>query len=633
MLPNPGSCRLIVFCAMMACAVVFASPGNTTMDKKRVLLLHSYHQGLTWTDSVMQGMLAVLKQSDVKLEIHVEYMDSKRHPPPALFAYLQSLYRRKYHGIRFDVILLSDNNALAFVVKRGADLFPGVPVVFCGINNYTPDLLAGRAGITGVTEEIDINGTLALARQLRPKIRKFVFINDRTPTGRANQEKFKQARSDPVNRAFGFELWDDLTIAELQQRLRGLTPDTAVCLFTFHRDRAGQWFSIAEYLTLIGASSSVPVFSFWHNYIGHGVLGGAMIYGREQGRRCAEYARRILDGAAVASLPVLVASPNPMLLDDRLLRRFGIARRNIPSEALVLFQPESVVRKYQHIIIASVVVVILLAVLVVTLLVNIVKLKHNERERIRLNTFLEAKNAELEQMVYVASHDLRSPLVNIDGYSKELAIATQTLQEALAGAPAEKQPAIVAPVLARDIPEALRFIRTSATKMDTLLSGLLHLSRTGRASLVIESLDMNRLLAKVTDSIEYQIKAAGVALQVGDLPPCRGDAVQINRIFSNLLDNAMKYLDPDRPCTIRVSGRFDGHRSVYCVADNGIGIAPDQREKIFELFQRLDPARGSGEGLGLTIVRRIVSRLQGAVWVESEDGGGSRFYVALPSGR
>ena len=262
---------------------------------------------------------------------------------------------------------------------------------------------------------------------------------------------------------------------------------------------------------------------------------------------------------------------------------------------------------------------------------DITERKRAEEERARLNANLEAKNTELEQMIYVASHDLRSPLVNIDGYSKELDYAIQHLLHALQESPAGVTPQAIAPLLEHDIPEALRYIRTSASKMDTLLTGLLRLSRLGRAALKIEPLDMNKLFCKIIDSTGFKIKEAGIKLEVGDLPPCRSDAVQVSQIFSNILDNGLKYLAPHRPGVIRITGRIEEKRSVYCVEDNGTGIASVYLDKIFELFHRLDPAHVDGDGLGLTIVKRIASRLEGTVWAESDVGSGSRFYVALPA--
>jgi signal transduction histidine kinase len=140
---------------------------------------------------------------------------------------------------------------------------------------------------------------------------------------------------------------------------------------------------------------------------------------------------------------------------------------------------------------------------------------------------------------------------------------------------------------------------------------------------------MNKLMAEVVASFEFQVKESGVKIRVEELPPCYGDETQINQVFSNLLDNALKFLDPDRPGMIRISGKAEKGRVTYCVEDNGIGIADKDREQIFEIFRRLDPDAGIGEGLGLTIVRKILDRHSGKVWVESEPGKGSRFFVSL----
>jgi signal transduction histidine kinase len=167
--------------------------------------------------------------------------------------------------------------------------------------------------------------------------------------------------------------------------------------------------------------------------------------------------------------------------------------------------------------------------------------------------------------------------------------------------------------------------------MDSLLSGLLRLSRLGQVAVDIERLDMNSMLTDVTKNIEFQVKEAGATVELETLPSCFGDSSQINQIFSNILDNALKYLDETRPGMIHIYGKIENGRSIYCVEDNGVGIAPEHQNKIFEVFHRLEPDEKNGEGLGLTIVRRILDRHNGKVWVESEPGKGSKFFVSLPS--
>jgi len=263
---------------------------------------------------------------------------------------------------------------------------------------------------------------------------------------------------------------------------------------------------------------------------------------------------------------------------------------------------------------------------------DITERRHAAQEREQLMRTLALKNEELESILFVASHDLRSPLVNIQGFSHELSRTCDLIRSALENEkiPADIQKQLQNP-LNQSLPEALSFILTSVNKMDSLLSGLLRLSRLGQAAMKIETLDMNTIIADVADSMEYLIEQAGAVVKIDPLPDCLGDASQINQVFSNLLDNALKYLDDSRKGMIHIYGKVELAQSIYCVEDNGVGIEPAYQDKIFEIFQRLDPDKKPGQGLGLTIVRRILDMNNGKILVESEPGKASRFFVSLPN--
>ncbi len=247
-----------------------------------------------------------------------------------------------------------------------------------------------------------------------------------------------------------------------------------------------------------------------------------------------------------------------------------------------------------------------------------------------LNAELNNKNKELESILFAASHDLRTPLVNIQGFGKELQYTIDDLTAELQKM--EIPPDIknkVSSLIKDDIPESLSFIRTGTAKMDALLSALLQISRLGRFQLVLTDIDMNTLMADVLNSLEYKLKDSKIKIEVDDLPSCTADSTQINQVFTNLIENAIKYHDPSRDGIIKVSGYVEKDKTIYCVEDNGIGIAPEYQDQIFKLFHRLEPEKNIGEGLGLTIIQKIIDKHNGDIRVESEEGRGSKFFVTL----
>ena len=263
---------------------------------------------------------------------------------------------------------------------------------------------------------------------------------------------------------------------------------------------------------------------------------------------------------------------------------------------------------------------------------DITQRKADEAELERFASDLAEKNKELEAIVYTVSHDLRSPLVNVQGFGKQLQRACEKIKGAMTLAQDGKVP--VEPLrqpVDEAIPQALRFINAGVSKMEMLLAGLLRYSRLGRVTLTIVPIDMDALLAAAVAATKFQLDEAKAEVRLESLPQCAGDHAQVSQVFANLIDNAVKYRDPSRPLRIAVTGRTERGRSIYSVADNGIGIPEAHQPKIFEIFHRLDPEATQGEGLGLTIAQRVLERQRGKIWVESKEGVGSTFYVSLPS--
>lgn len=259
-------------------------------------------------------------------------------------------------------------------------------------------------------------------------------------------------------------------------------------------------------------------------------------------------------------------------------------------------------------------------------------LEEHRTQLMSLKEQLEAKNKELETIIGIVSHDLRTPLVSIHGFSGEIGLNCADAREALERmAPSGPEAEDLLRILAQEIPECLNYIEVSVKAMDQLVRSLVKVARAGMVKPVPEPLDMNRLVSDVVNSVIYRVRENGIQLNIDPLPACFADKEQVFQVFANLIDNSIKFIPSDRQGNIRICGQVREDRSVYCVEDNGVGIAPESQEKIFDLFVRLRFDKGEGEGIGLTVVKRMLDRNNGTIRVESEPGRGSRFWVSLPA--
>lgn len=246
---------------------------------------------------------------------------------------------------------------------------------------------------------------------------------------------------------------------------------------------------------------------------------------------------------------------------------------------------------------------------------------------------LLAANEEIQRFAYIISHDLRAPLLNIIGFTSELERATGSLHDYVSRMLEQSGEAIpdeVRSAAEEDLPEAIRFIKASTAKMDRLINAILRLSREGRRVLAPERLDLGQLIGGIIDSLRHQAEESGAELVLGEMPAIVSDRVAVEQIFSNLLENALKYLKPGRPGRIRVVGGIEGGMVRIEVQDNGRGIAARDRERVFELFRRAGNQDVPGEGIGLAHVRALVRRMGGRIDYESTLDVGSTFRVYLP---
>jgi signal transduction histidine kinase len=248
---------------------------------------------------------------------------------------------------------------------------------------------------------------------------------------------------------------------------------------------------------------------------------------------------------------------------------------------------------------------------------------------------LSRANEEIQRFAYIVSHDLRSPLVNVMGFTAELATAAAPLAELVDRAEAEAPHILTedARLAAReDLPEAIGFIRTSTQKMDRLINAILKLSREGRRTIVPESIDPAQVVDTIVGSIRHLIDDRGATVRVErPMPMVFTDRLALEQILSNLIENATKYLQPGRPGEIVVRGHSERGRVILSVVDNGRGIDPRDHQRVFDLFRRSGTQDQPGEGIGLAHVRALAYRLGGTIDLSSTLGDGATFRLNLPA--
>lgn len=380
----------------------------------RVLYLNAYDRGYPWSNDVERGLRERLAASSQPLELSVEYLDSRRFPDRAHLQTLADLLAIKYAHYPLDLVVVSDNAAFDFAIQNRERLFPGLPLVFCGYNNFRPEVLSGIANVTGVNEEIDLAANIELALQVHPATHTLAFITSTgDPSSQRNTEIAEATIFPRYRDRFAIVALKDASMAEIRQRLAELPRNSAVFLLGQTRDQGeGRALTPVENGRLIAAASPVPVYAFWDFHLGTGVLGGHILTGVDQGQAAADLALRILSGTPVADLPVIMTSPACDLFDFTVMQRFGVRAAALPPGSRIINRPSSFWNLYRWRIIGALILLIAETLLIIALL-RTMRQRHGALEALREErTLLEDKvrerTAALNQIKELAEQTTRS---------------------------------------------------------------------------------------------------------------------------------------------------------------------------------------------------------------------------------
>lgn len=309
---------------------------------RHVLIIHSYHPGLPWTDRIMEGMQSVLGQPNRQINVDVEYLDTKRHSDPAYFSHiLDAILHYKFKDRSYDLVLVSDNEAFNFVLVHRDDLFRRTPIIFCGINSGTPALAEKVKNVTGVYGDPDFSGVIRQALALHPDSKRIVVIGSTSELTDRTNLKSLQLLAGKIAPGITFEFWNDFPSEVLGKSLAAIGSETIVVINGSIRDGSGNLLSFREQTRLVKQSTKAPIYSFWDVYLGEGIVGGPLVSAWNQGAAAAEIAWRVLQGEPAGSIAPIQAVQEPPAFDYHELAHLEIPLQRLPQKRQLINAPSS----------------------------------------------------------------------------------------------------------------------------------------------------------------------------------------------------------------------------------------------------------------------------------------------------
>lgn len=599
----------------------------------KILVLNSYHEGYIWTDRVMQSIKEEFKRGD-RVELFVSYMDTKRYVDTTYFNLLSILYRSKYRHINFDGIIASDDNALHFLLKYRDKLFPQVPVAFCGINNFSQELLKGHKGYTGIKEQYDVKSTIELVKTFHPEITTIAFISDDTYTGRVFNEQFKNIEpllDEHIKPIYFF----NTPFKKLCSSISQLPDNSAIIWGSYLKNSDNELLSVEESIDKTIQCSNSPIYCLW-DIVGLGVVGGSITSPNYQGQRTVKLLRQQIKAGIDVQIPI-EEGPRTYKVDYKIIKKYNIPEERIPPESEIINKPVTAYSLYKKEIWTTIIVIVILSIIIFVLLLLIRKLRIAEKllriknkalrdsqtELIKSNEKLEvakekAEESERLKTSFLAniSHEIRTPMNGILGFAdllnnKDLPVNSQT--------------------------EYLAIIQKSGHRLLALINDLVDISKidTGQIKIFLTPVQMGIFMEQLhtLHFPEAHKKNLIFTCDTDDSLANKLVLLDIQRteqVLNNLITNAFKFTKAGQ---ITIGATLKDNQILFWVKDTGSGIAKEFHSLIFDRFRQVEDTHlreEEGSGLGLSISKELVQLMNGKIWLESEVGKGSTFFIRLP---
>jgi signal transduction histidine kinase len=552
--------------------------------------------------------------SAAHVSIHEEHLDLSRFGGQRHDDLLRNYLRDKFRDRPIDVLVAQGSSSLEFVLRSRGELWPGVPVVFAGVDEETGRRSTFPSDVTGTLYQRTFRSAVTTAGLLVPNLKRIALVGDSW-----ERQAVRRHYKDEIPAFAGqFEFIDliGLPMSEIRKRVAVLPDDTAIIYTSVTLDGAGSTFIPNEGLAAFADVANRPIVVDADTNIGHGGTGGFVATPVPIAQATARLALRVLDGENASTIPVIRDDFTRPVFDWRQLQRFGISETSLPAGSEIRFRPPGLWDQYRWQAITALAVVLFQAALIAWLLF--------ERRR-RQSAQLESRRRLLEvihlnrtatagALSASVAHELNQPL----GAILSNAEAAEVL---LAKDPPDLH-------LLKDILADIRRDDQRAGDIIRHLRGLLK-----KDGIELQKFDLNDTIDDAVHILEPEAMKRGVVLSAAPgqaACPVRADQVHVQQVLLNLAANGMDAMLGCAPGKRRLEIRTalnGGSQVEVSVADSGTGIPKDQLNDIFETFYTTKP---QGTGLGLSIARTLVETYGGKIWAENRSGGGAVFRFTLP---
>jgi signal transduction histidine kinase len=627
---------------------LYASPSSTKV--KNILMINSYHQGYAWTDSLTSGVIRTFK-SHPEYKLFIENLHSKQFGR-SKFEIEKNYLQKKYSEIKFDGLLVTDNDAFDFMIQYDKELFPGVPVAFAGISN-PEDYSLERSRYYGFKETGSSESVLSLVRKLLPESKRLFVITDKTTTGMIYRREFT---SDALNfYHFSVTFPEVIDLDSIYNQVSSGKNYDAIFYAGINQDKNGLLVDPVPVIRKISELATVPVFTNDPLNDYSGILGGLFRSGKYHGTAIVNLLIKLLNTTSRDSIKHINTTEQRFFFDRRMLDKYNIAVQRLPSKSSVYNQKVFFTR--ENFVILLVVLAVLSLIILVLSVINQRRKKSQRRSNNQLRK-IEKQKKELEE----AQKQLSSVISELENANNRLKETNASLLEAKKKA--EESDNLKSAFLANvsheirtplnsivgfssllvepDLTERARktyadMIESNTESLLVLIDEILDLSKIEAQQLMLkkQEFSIDSLMEELSTGFNHSHKNRTVEIRINKAFSDKelfvfSDRVRVKQVFVNLLTNALKFTDSG---FVEMGYSLSENQEIVLyVKDTGIGISKEYHQIIFQRFRKLTVNTGKiyrGTGLGLAITQKLVELLGGQIWIESEPNKGSTFYFTL----